>query len=293
MRKISFQLVFLALLFFSSWGAKAQVLYQLDAPNGSERLFLLGTFHRIPAQTKFQIDPIVDSLISVSEVVFSEYFGNAGQPNYLQDLEKLAALSTVGSVQETFSQKETNLIIDHFETEYRLSRKILKKYLKYRPYDFHRMAFRSAFDTQPFDDQIFQKAKFQQKSIVVLDTYDILLRASNLLHRTFDKDWLLGFPNGVNDYKRFYKNLLSAYLDQDDALLWSINLEERKRFGEEYDWLIGGRNQEWLNTYEQQKRTVNFMFAGAAHLIDPKEGLLESFRKKGYRITPLPFQTKY
>lgn len=24
-----------------------------------------------------------------------------------------------------------------------------------------------------------------------------------------------------------------------------------------------------------------------------KEGLLESFRKKGYLITPLPFQTKY
>lgn len=268
-----------------------QVLYQLDHPDQNERLFLLGTFHDIPRNIDFQIDPRIDSLIEISDVIFSEYFGDNGYSNYLTQLTELSGISATSNVKSTFRRKERKMLFEFFQKEYRVSPKLLRKYQEFNPYFFHRGIFNSAFRQFSMDSELFKIAKIKQSKIIVLDTFEILKMASGVLNKAFDKTWLLGIPNGSTGHQENFENLFSAYLSQDTSEIWKFNQENIRWYKDDFEWLIGGRNEEWLKTYERDKGTVNFMFAGMAHLVAPKMGLLDTFKEKGYQITPLPIQT--
>lgn len=283
------------ILFFvlNSWAVDCfgQILYQLENPAGTERLFLLGTFHKLPNRVHFQLDPIIDSLIEVSDVIFSEHFGNTGDPRYLDFLEDFKILAKESSIESSFTKTERKELFKFFIEEYRISPKLLRKYQSYHPYFFYDKIFDAVYQPFKMDVKIFEKARILEKEIIVLDDYEILIRAIGILKKSFDKNWLQNDFQGQNNFQDNFNGLLTAYLSQDTTAIWKFNQEQIRWFKKDYEWLIGGRNEAWLKSYAKNKRSVNFMFAGMGHLVAPRVGLLDLFKEKGYQITPIPIQT--
>jgi len=285
--------ILILLFVIYSWAINCygQILYQLDNPAGTERLFLLGTFHEIPNKVDFQIDPVVDSLIEISDVIFSEHFGNTGDPRYLDFLEDFKILAKMNSVESSFTKTERKELFNYFIEEYRISPKLLSKYQSYHPYFFYDKIFDAVFQPFKMDAKIFEKAKILEKEIIVLDDYKILIRAIGILIKSFDKYWLQNDFLGQNNFQDNFNGLLTAYLSQDTTEIWKFNQEQIRWFKDDYEWLIGGRNETWLESYSRNKGKVNFMFAGMGHLIAPRIGLLDLFKAEGYQITLIPIQT--
>ena len=93
----------------------------------------------------------------------------------------------------------------------------------------------------------------------------------------------------LESIKEFYKLIVSAWRKGDDKKMYQkIVAEMKNKMPKVYQTLLLDRNQKWLPVIEAYFKTPQkeFVLVGAAHLVGP-DGLLQTLKQKGYKVTKL------
>jgi uncharacterized protein len=142
---------------------------------------------------------------------------------------------------------------------------------------------------QGVDKYFYDLAKQDHKKIAGLETVDqqieFLLAMSD-----GDEDQFVNYSlNDMKTIKEKYQALADAWRKGETVKLDHLMISDMKeRQPKLYKRLITDRNREWLREIEQYDKTPQkrFVLVGVGHLVG-SEGLLETLRKRGYRIDQL------
>jgi uncharacterized protein YbaP (TraB family) len=263
---------------------EAQFLYKVTNPTQDEVLFIFGTYHNIPDTIAFQIEPLIDSLIKISDVVFSEYYGNNGHPDYKGELRLLNNSFKADNLRQGINKSEYRELIKFYKSNYNIPSRTTDKFLIYNSFIFYRRMYAHSISAFNLDLELFRIAQLAEKRIIHLDDRMMIQQVVDLENKRYNKDWLMRVVRGEDEYSYMNKEVLMAYLNKDINELMTI--DEELKIGEP-EWLITGRNRVWMEKYSAYKENVNFLFAGISHIIRKDTGLLDLFKARGYTIEPM------
>jgi len=280
------RLVFLNVLTIVCFNyGQGQILYECTSATKDTTTYLLGTCHVLPSE-QFKNDPKIDSLIRISNVVFSELYikvSDVNKSEYISEIRKLNYFENGGRLDDFISKKEVDFIYSFYKENFNLTKRRYHDMRYYLPLVMHRRIVYSEDKYVKMDKLLYAKASDYNKPIILLDNENLLINAHNELNRIYNLEWLISILHNFDNEKLEKKTLFNAFLNQDTTLLkeWI-----KRDPASQNKLIIKERNNYWVKVINGMSSNINFVFAGIAHVIGDY-GLLEYYKSKGYEIKPI------
>ncbi|MFT3822403.1 MAG: TraB/GumN family protein [Chitinophagaceae bacterium] len=277
-------LIFSILLLFTG-NASTQLLYKCESARKDTVTWVLGTMH-VMERKYFAHDPMLDSLVAASKVVFVEpLFNDSSNRNFRHDLSRAAKavyFENDKKLSDFVPPAELKLIESFYTKQLNISRKKLRSHYRFIPYFMlYHLSYNPDQKLVKLDDLVIQKAKHYRKKIVALDHADSIVNAFHKLRDIYSPAWL---TQNYEHTQNINSQIKQAYLQQDTCYL-------KKHIGTpedlDYDALIRERNNSWKKLIANKSSTHNFLAAGMDHVLAPGDGLLDYYQQQGYTITPV------
>lgn len=136
------------------------------------------------------------------------------------------------------------------------------------------------------DGLLMQAALRRKLSVGYLETADDVLGAMDAVDGKEQVAMLVETLDDLDGQRRQARELEAAYLQGDLQALEKLLLQADRvnKYPDFYERLLFARNRAWLPKVESAVQNTDAMIAvGLGHLVG-RDGLLESLRKRGYRI---------
>ncbi|MBN2824778.1 MAG: TraB/GumN family protein [Campylobacterales bacterium] len=274
---------FLAVLVLTLLGnAKGSVWRVTNAKN--ETIFLGGTIHLLRS-SDYPLPKVYYDAYQKSQIVVFE--------TDIKD-ETMGAYMAQMSLYPKGVKLQEKLSADTYQTLQNYCNKInfpmilierMKAPLAMLALSLHKLQEMGFYATNGIDLHFYNQALSERKKILTFETPKEQI------------DMLLGMGEGKEDemvrytlkdleeIESYFIPLLQAWREGNRTLMIESLLQSFEKYPAIYESLLVHRNQKWLLSIEQYFTTkeIEFILVGAAHLIG-KDGLLQYFEKKGYKV---------
>jgi uncharacterized protein YbaP (TraB family) len=274
------RILFILILVFPFYkSVNGQILFECISPSDQAKTYLLGTCHILPKEG-FRFDPKIDSVINLSEVIFSEYLGDLKEIS-ISDYKGYIYYENGKSLSDFVPPKDLKFIYSFYSKNFHITRNRFKSLKYFLPYSMHQRIVYTENQYIKIDKLLYSKAIIQNKKIIQLDNKYLLSQAYNELNEIYNLQWLTTILHNFEREKTEKKLLFNAYLNQDTTQLKIIMQSDLTASN---DVIIKERNNHWIKLIEENAKNTNFIFAGIAHILEENHGLLNYFRSNGYTI---------
>lgn len=288
------KMVVIGLLLTGPLCARAQLLYKCTSPRGDTVTYLMGTSHVLPMD-RYHHDPVIDSLVKQSSVLFTEHYVPAADPVYRKHRKKMIGVREYANnkrLDDLLPPEEVAFIYHYYETVHGRSRQaIIAASRTIAPFFHQELVSKKGGKLFYLDLHIYQQAVTQQHKIVYLDDALALLAGYKALADVYTPQWLLQKIRSGDFDKQQEDPMDSAYLHQDTSAIKRHMANNPDRQSPRYDDVIKNRNTQWEAKIEQQGAAINFVACGMAHVVEDDIGLIYYFRRRGYRVEGIVLKT--
>jgi uncharacterized protein len=269
--------------------ASAESLVWKAQKNGSV-LYLGGTFHLL-RETDFPLPPEFDKAYKASDmVIFETDIGKFQDPATQQKMLSKTVYADGSTIDQHLSAKTYAEL-----SEYCASNGIpLQVFNQFKPSmlitTLAVMELMKLGVTQHGVDAVFyEQAKADRKTVKALETVDEQIDYIVSMADGAENEFVTYSIRDLKKVKQYFEDLEAAWRKGDAGKLNQLmNVDLKTRQPKLYRKLITGRNNNWLRWIDANQKTpqTKFMLVGAAHLVGP-DGLVESLKKKGYKVDKL------
>ncbi|HZV81627.1 MAG TPA: TraB/GumN family protein [Geobacteraceae bacterium] len=142
---------------------------------------------------------------------------------------------------------------------------------------------------QGVDQFFYGRAQKEGKAVEGLETVDEQLDYLVSMADGFEDDFVTYSLRDLKNSTQQFESLSAAWRSGNDGKLDELMAADLKtKQPKLYRKLVTERNRKWLPAIDrrQKPRRTKFFLVGVAHLVGP-EGIIESLRKKGYKVDKL------
>ncbi|MBC7826414.1 MAG: TraB/GumN family protein [Chitinophagaceae bacterium] len=268
---------------------KAGVFYSVTGKGNTDTSWLFGTYHLINDSYLNETPAVLNAFkqskrLVVEVIIDSSDMATANTKAQLQN-KKLTQLLDQGMADSLDAELKATVGqgIEQFQTF-----KPMAVMLSLSLINLMRdnQSILQKYPGTPMDASFVAKSKLNKQEITALETMN--QQMDLLFNAISDEDqakMLKVFLQNKEQNRKLGNELLRIYFENDISAIYKIYLESIKD-SHDMDFLIKQRNDNWMQSlpalFRQQS---NFVAVGALHLAGP-DGLVEQFRKMGYKVTP-------
>lgn len=278
--KRTITLFFLIFLYRSGFG---QTLYQCSSPDRDTVTYIFCTYHHIPKED-FTHRHLLDSLISLSNVIFVEPYTDDGQPGFE---EKKQALQEASRFQENdrladyMTKAEMKKVYRYYQRKLSVPPDYLDQQSRWTPLFMDRkLCYPDSLFIQP-DSEIIGMAKAEKKKLVNLNDPAYLVKTFKTISKYYNPSWLLEFMKYGSPGKNMQQR---AYIKQDTGYFHTM----LQHTGQDDLSILSEPLAHWHQVIERNSAQTNFICAGISQVLLPQEGLLAWYKNHGYSVLAIP-----
>lgn len=261
------------------------LLWEITGNKLSQPSYLFGTVHIIDSADYFLDESVVDKLLHSEKLVFEV---NTSMPDFAQKaLQK--ALMKNDSLDNIYTKDEYEELNNFFKNEFGFPLAAVKKM---KPFYLSSVvvALSMPKSAKSYEEELKKIADENGIEISGISTLD---KESEILGRMDMDIQKYSLDEAINEYRSGFKQkeeIVKLYQQNDingiDDVLTSNTDDASKKI---YDIMFHQRHIVWIPLMEKLMSKENCFFAvGVGHL--PGElGLLEQFRRLGYKVKPIYF----
>lgn len=276
----------LSLSIFTAARLSAQensLLWEISGNGLKEPSYLYGTIHMI-GKSDFFVRAEIDTVFSkCSQVAFEIDLDDIAQLNSAQawvnlpeDL-KLDEIVPPGAYQKikTYFSDSLGLNLVDFNSQ--------KPFAVYQQF----LSGLIQDEQESYEMYFLMKSISAQKSIVGLEKITDEFRVIDAVPYEQQIQWLMDGIDSIHSYRENFKELVSAYKEENLNKIETLLSDDPVVMGELADDLLQKRNQNWMDEIENYINTQpTFIAVGAAHL-PGDDGLIRLLKAKGYIVKPI------
>jgi len=265
-------------------GQGSSLLWRISGNGLTTESYLYGTIH-IQDKRVFEFGDTVRNIFEDAEIIAVEV--------ELDMIDYQTAIENTLMKDSVLTQLVTPEEYQFLESKYKeLTGASLKTANRVKPFFLSANIINSLINKDapaPLDIFFIKEARKNNKIVVGLETFYEQIATIDELSYSQQAKLLLESLTDSTDIKESFDKLLDAYLKMNDSMI--LELTSDPSLPKEFmDKIVLERN--YLMTdrlLPLLPKGKVFIAVGAAHLFD-NEGIINLLRKKGYDVTPVPFQ---
>jgi uncharacterized protein YbaP (TraB family) len=267
---------------------KKSLLWRISGNGLDKSSYLFGTIHILDSAYYFLDDTTIEQLKRSDKVIFEN---DLDEPGYQQQTLQLAMMEN-DSLTQYLTENEFAELEAFFKNEFNFPLKAVKKM---KPFYVASLAGALSFpkNSKSYEAELLKLANKYDKEILGITNTEIenkiisqipMIIQTNQIWKAIEE-----FENGFPQKHEIMK----AYQKRDISQIYSIMKEDSSEEDELiYDLMFPKRHEIWVpNMIQLMEKNSCFFAVGVGHL-PGEQGLLEWFKKEGYKVRPVHLDFK-
>jgi uncharacterized protein len=281
-------LSFLMVVFVHSWASAESSVWK--AQKDKSIIYLGGTCH-ILREADFPLPPEFEKAYLASDVlVFETDLSKFQDPSMQQKLLAKAMYADGSTIDQHLSAQAFGELSKYCEA----NSIPLQTFMQFKPAMLVTMLTilelsKMGVSQQGVDHFYYERGHKDKKPIVGLETVEEQIEYIVTMADGNENQFVSYSIKDMENIKDKFPELATAWRKGDTGKLDELMITELKtRQPQIYKKLVTDRNKNWLPTIESYRKTpkTRFVLVGVGHLVGP-DGILESLKRKGYRVNKL------
>jgi uncharacterized protein len=261
---------------------KGQLLYTIQAKNGTSTSYLYGTIHMMP-KDQFQLSSSLVKAFESCSTLAMEVDLNMDLSTKIAVAQQ-TILPDGKTLKDITTPEEYAKIVRYCLDSCGMSKKKLKRYSRLKPFFFSSAMLQDQLkDTKSYEMEFQKMAEKGNKSAMGLESIQVQMETINSVSLADQVSMLL---DGINQPQQ-YQGMLQAYLAEELDRLYQDIVAESEGFPNFIEDFLNRRNRNWIPVISSQvERGATFIAVGAGHL-PGEQGVITLLRNAGYTVTPV------
>jgi uncharacterized protein YbaP (TraB family) len=268
---------------------KKSLLWRISG-NGLERpSYLFGTVHILDSAYYFLDDTTIEQLKRSDKVVFEN---DLDEPDYQQKTLKLAMMEN-DSLTHYLTDEEFSKLEAFFKNEFNFPLNAVKKM---KPFYVASLVGALSFpkNSKSYEADLLKLADKHNKETLGITNPEI---ENEIISQIPMDTQVAQIWRAIEEYKKGFpqkQKVMEAYQKRDISQIYSIMKEDSNEDDELiYDLMFPERHKVWVpNMIELMQKNSCFFAVGVGHL-PGEQGLLEWFKKEGFKVRPVHLDFKF
>jgi len=260
------------------------LLWQISGNGLKHPSYLFGTFHLL-CKDYIHFSNQLKAAIESSKEIYMEL--KMDDPKLLMEGLKFLYMKDNKKLKDFYSDSEYNKVSTYFNDSLNTDLGVVQAM---KPYFLMSLLYTKMLPCKPtsgVEEELVSLAKADQKQIKGLETMEFQASVFDSISYDEQAKDLLKSIDSIKTYTSEFNDMLSVYMSQQINKIGALVNKTEFGINEHDDILLDDRNRNWV----QQLKTIManesvFVAVGCGHLVRDK-GLIELFRKEGYKVIPL------
>lgn len=260
------------------------LLWKIKKDSTSSPSYLYGTIHLMPKKEFELPDRVLDKLDSVAALVLEIDF-DLGFSDKIA-LSKMMVLPEDSSAEIIYGDNYEKFLAGMKRAG--MGGTEIKLYQKFKPLFLEALIMKERYGKmKSFDEELFQKAKKGDVSLLALETPEEQMQSLNNIPLAHQAEMILETLENPAALDSLFQKMVQAYKQEDLNTLHALIMDTEMGMGDATNALLNERNKKWIPklTTLMQKQPI-FIAVGAGHLAG-ENGLIALLRKEGYILMPV------
>lgn len=248
-------------------------------------IYLLGTVHILPAQTRW-FNPTIRSALTRADEMLTEIPDREMRAPSSTDLLIQRALARDGVALSQRLSAEQRALYRQALARLRLPNAMFERAEPWVPGFFMGFPTRGASRAHGVETVLVAAATEQRKRQFGLESVDLQLSYLDRLSEPAQIQLLMGASQSVLHREERFSDLVNAWAKGDVAAIAAVADEDRDNFREFHDALLTNRNRnwaQWISMRIEEEGGTYFIAVGAAHLAG--QDSVQHFLRENHRLT--------